>query len=102
MIVRVRPSGVELADSQDLSHFHVDAAEEVADVGAVLEAGGFGTVDRSSGEALIDVGAIRRAVDGEVPASWEDSFTAILAYAASKGWLTDDGTAIRAHIERGS
>lgn len=30
---------------------------------------------------------------------WESDFTAMLAYAGGKGWLTDDGAGIRAHCE---
>ena len=53
------------------------------------------------GEALIDVEAVRRLAAGSVSDSWEGDFRAMLDYAGSKGWISDDGASIRAHVERG-
>ena len=59
-----------------------------------------GEVD-GDGEALVLVAAVRRLAAGSVGASWDEEFAAMLEYALSKGWLSDDGTSIRAHVERG-
>jgi hypothetical protein len=50
-------------------------------------------------EALVDVDAVRRLAVGRVGPGWEGDFAAMLDYAATKGWIADDGRAIRAHIE---
>ncbi|MEU7811169.1 hypothetical protein [Pseudonocardia sp. NPDC049154] len=36
---------------------------------------------------------------GRVGDDWPAAFTAMLAYAGDKGWLTDDGAGIQAHCE---
>ena len=50
---------------------------------------------------LVAVDAVRRLAAGSVGATWEDDFAAMLDYARSKGWLSDDGASIRAHVEWG-
>jgi hypothetical protein len=59
-----------------------------------------GSVD-GDGEAVIDVAAVRRLAAGSVGITWDDDMAAMLDYARSKGWLSDDGEAIRAHVEWG-
>lgn len=53
------------------------------------EAGGTGEVPRT----------IERMAQGRVGDDWPAAFTAMLAYAGDKGWLTDDGAGIQAHCE---
>ena len=60
-----------------------------ADVGRLLP----------SGEALIEIGAVRRLAAGQVPDGWDADFDAMVGYAKSKGWLDERGEAIQAHIE---
>ena len=59
-----------------------------------------GKVD-GDGEAMVRVDAVRRLAAGSVGATWDDDFAAMLDYARSKGWLSDDGASIRAHVEWG-
>jgi len=54
---------------------------------------------RDKDEVLVSVAAVRRLAAPEVGAGWEADFTAMLDYAAGRGWLTDDASAIRAHVE---
>ena len=48
----------------------------------------------------LDVAAARAAgaVATDDPA-WADGFDGMIAYAASKGWLDEAGTHVRAHVE---
>jgi hypothetical protein len=41
--------------------------------------------------------ALIRAAAGDVSGDWEERFGAMVAYAASKGWVDDDGQ-IKAHV----
>jgi len=52
-----------------------------------------------SGDALIEIGAVRRLADGKVSDGWEADFAAMLEYAKSKGWIDEQGEAIQAHVE---
>jgi hypothetical protein len=73
---------------------------------AVLRAHDAGTVE-PDGEVLVPPDLVRRlagenAVGRGAPldAEWEPGFTAMLEYAATKGWIADDGS-IRLHVEWG-
>jgi hypothetical protein len=93
---------VALEEPADCGRFHV-AVRGRADAGALddaLRSHQVGSVD-GDGEAMVRVVAVRRLAAGAVGAQWEDEFSAMLDYARSKGWLSEDGTSIRAHVEWG-
>ena len=104
MIIDVDLTGPEaavaLVEPEDCKRFHVavrggddktlEAALTDHSVGRLL----------SSGEAMIDVAAVRRMAEGQVGDGWAEDFAAMLGYAASKGWLDETGGSIQAHIER--
>jgi hypothetical protein len=100
--VTADPASVALEEPDDCGRFHVawrgggdaDALDEA------LRANAVGSVD-GDGEALVRVDAVRRLAAGSVGATWDDDFEAMLGYARSKGWLSEDGASIRAHVERG-
>ena len=95
-------AAVGLDEPDDCKRFHVEArGGDAAALGAALEAGDVGRL-LPTGEAMIDTAAVRRLAVGRVPDGWADDFAAMLAYAGSKGWLDDTGTAIQAHVEWGS
>lgn len=96
MYIRVTNEQVSLEEPEDTKKFKV-VAPGGADVGGALRAAGFGDLDGE--EALIDVAAVRRAAEGRVGESWGADFDGMIGYAAQKGWMTDDGARIRAHVE---
>ena len=50
---------------------------------------------------LLDVAALRAAAQALVSEpSWPAGWDAMVAYAATKGWLAGDGAALVAHVER--
>jgi hypothetical protein len=67
-----------------------------AEFRGVNVAAGLGRADGD--HAWLDAGALRAAGDGS--AAWAAGFDGMLAYAASKGWASEDGTRVRAHIVR--
>ena len=60
--------------------------------------GELGRVD-STDHAWIDISALRAASGRSSDSDWSSGFEAMIAYAASKGWVDETGTAVRAHIE---
>jgi hypothetical protein len=62
--------------------------------------GALGSVDDDGTHAWLKLDAVR-TLAGELAdsASWSDGFDGMVAYAGSKGWLSPDGDAIRAHLE---
>ena len=96
------PVVVGLVEPDDCGRFHV-AVRGSGDAGLLdqaLRASVTGSVD-GDGEAVVLVDAVRRLAAGTVGGTWEDDFTAMLGYARSKGWLSEDGAAIRAHVAWG-
>jgi hypothetical protein len=91
---------VELAEPEDCKRFHVATrgGDQVA-LGAALAAHDLGRL-LPSGDALIEIEAVRRLAAGRVPDGWEHDFTAMVDYARSKGWLDERGGAIQAHVEQ--
>lgn len=63
---------------------------------AALAAAHLGAVEGD--HAWLESAALRAAGDGS--AAWASGFDGMLAYAAGKGWATEDGTRVRAHIVR--
>jgi hypothetical protein len=94
------PGAVVLVDPADCGRFHVavrGTGDAVALDGA-LRSASVGGLD-GDGEALVLVDAVRRLAAGSVGDTWDADFAAMLGYAGSKGWLSEDGSSIRAHVE---
>ena len=107
---------VQLVEPEDCKRFHVGVkargtggvpptttARAASDsdleaLGAALSAQDVGRL-LPSGDALIDIDAVRRLAAGRVPDGWEADFAAMVGYAKSKGWLDESGEAIQAHVE---
>jgi hypothetical protein len=95
--VQAEPPAVALDDPEDGKAFSVRVRGDRARLSSALEATGVGRMDGD--EALIEVDAVRRMAEGRVGPGWDRDFTAMLDYAGTKGWIADEGRAIRAHVE---
>ena len=92
-------SHVRLAEPEDCKRFHVAArGGDREALAAALEASGAGRL-LPSGEAMIEIGVVRRLAAGRVAEGWDDEFAAMIRYAGSKGWLDETGSSIQAHVE---
>jgi hypothetical protein len=49
--------------------------------------------------AWIEIDALKAAAAGRVPDGWIAEFEEMIAFAESRGWLSDDRTKVRAHVE---
>jgi hypothetical protein len=101
MIVRVdlaaAPPEVTLEDPSDCGRFHVSVVGG-GDRAHVVAALGGPSIDD---DVWVPVERVRSLAAGRVAAGWDDEFSAMLIYAETKGWLSADGKAIRAHVEWG-
>jgi hypothetical protein len=99
MIVRVdlaaTPPAVTLEDPSDCGRFHVGVAGG-GDRNEVAAALGGPSIDD---DVWVPVERVRSLAAGHVDGEWDGAFSAMLEYADTKGWVSADGTAIRAHIE---
>ena len=94
---------VSLEEPENCKQFHVVQAGEGNDklVASALEGAGVGRASPNPGHVYVNVDAVRTMAAGRVGGTRGDDFAGMLAYASSKGWLDDSGSAIEAHIERG-
>lgn len=97
MVIVVDGDSVRLDEPEDLKGFKVvvESGDEASAVQALASVGRL--VDRET--AWIRRGAVRALAHGRVDDDWDAEFDAMLEYAASKGWLTDDRSEIQAHVE---
>jgi hypothetical protein len=93
--LRVTEKETSLEEAEDLKRFHVEVASGVSDLSAGLA--GWGRVDGD--HVWVNVESLRRAAAGRVGARWDADFAGMVDYARVKGWVSEDGAAIRAHIE---
>jgi hypothetical protein len=96
IVVTTDPDAVTLDQPDDFTSFAV-----LAPVGTADDLDGrLGPLGHYDGEHVwVDRGALAglagtRATDPE----WSDGLTAMVDYARRRGFLSDDGTAIRAHV----
>ncbi|MHA7223958.1 hypothetical protein ACX80S_16820 [Arthrobacter sp. RHLT1-20] len=89
-----------LMESGDFTKFHVsvpaDAPHEL--LPSCLQSTGAGhPVDPE--HVAVSVKWLRD--NAPVEPVWEAGFEAMISYAATKGWVSDDGTTLTAHVQRG-
>jgi hypothetical protein len=101
---RITSDSTELVDPQDVTSFsvvcpdglgHDDLTERVrsADLGELLPDGD---------HLMVSVDAIRRHARENVGPAWAQDLAGMIGYATRKGWVSEDGSRVRAHIERGT
>lgn len=98
MYVEVSPSGgVSVREPDELGELAVRAPGlEEEDVSEALASAGCGSVD--NGHAWLKIHELR-ARAGAQPAEWVEAFEGMIDFARSRGWLTQDGERVQAHIE---
>jgi hypothetical protein len=91
---------VQVVDIDNLTALHL-ALGEVTDeeAGEVLEAAGLGRMGEGD-IAYLDAAALRAQAEPRAStADWATRWEAMVDYARSKGWLSDDGATIQVHVE---
>jgi hypothetical protein len=101
MYFLISADAVELLDPQDMTAFSVRCPADLDDgtLAASAERAGLGEV-LGSGHVMVPVATIRRMAGDRVGPGWDDDLAGMLAYATRKGWTSEDGSRVRAHIER--
>lgn len=98
MIVRVNAGSVALDNPDDCSAFKVATPSESRHMlSTLLDSSQAGSLDGA--DALISVDWIRAQCAGKTAGNWNDRFVNMLAFAAARGWVTEDGRYVRGHIE---
>jgi hypothetical protein len=98
MYVEVRSAGeASVVDVENLRELAVRAhGADIDGVSATLQANGLGAVEGD--HAWLDVERLR--LSGPVDqAHWSEGFDGMISYARKQGWLSADGSSVRAHLE---
>ncbi|MFF1253931.1 hypothetical protein ACFVYC_15720 [Pseudarthrobacter sp. NPDC058329] len=98
MYVRVSPGSVALDEPDDCNSFKVVLSEGAREaLPGLLESATAGKLDDP--DVLVSVDWIKSQCAGRIGMGWNYRFANMLVYAAGKGWLSDDGSHVRAHVE---
>jgi hypothetical protein len=97
--VEVRGERAEVRDANNCRELDVRvAAADRPHLDRALCAAGLGIWDGGA-EAELTVAGLRGAASsGGIGPDWQQRWDAMVGYAASKGWLTADGSGVRAHL----
>jgi hypothetical protein len=97
--VTVTAAGVQIGAAADCTSLDVRVApDRRSSLDEALRHADLGRWDGGD-EADLDVAELRRrAVAERVPPGWTRRWDDMIAYAARRGWLSPDGTTVRAHV----
>lgn len=100
MIVAVGSGGHTVTEADVLTDLKVVTPLIGADLDAAVRAAALGRADASGAHVLIDIDRLRALArtTATLP-DWDERFDAMIAYARRKGWVTEDGGAVRAHVD---
>ncbi len=91
---------VHLDEPDEFTRFSV-ALRGAGDLPSVLATSGLGRLRDDGQHVVVDPAALRALAAPTAGPGWDDGFAAMRDYAATKGWVEDDGGVV-AHIERQS
>jgi hypothetical protein len=102
MYLTIASDGVALHQPEVTTDLYASYRERLtADrLAAVLADHEAGELLQDGAHVMIPVATLRRLAAGRVPDGWDADFDGMLAHARGKGWLSEDGDAVRAHLER--
>lgn len=99
MIVYLTAAAATVLDADDCTRLHVYTQLLNHEISHALQVTETGSI-ASDGAALLTLDVLRaRAHMAATAPEWAQRWDDMIAYAARKGWLTEDGSAVQAHIE---
>lgn len=100
MIVQLTAAGALVAEADDCTRLHLETALSGRELRSALATTNSGSLIDDATVALdLSVLRSRAKVVATVP-DWAERWTAMVAYAEKKGWLSADGRSVQVHVER--
>jgi hypothetical protein len=98
MYVEVHPAGeASVVDVENLRELAVRAhGADIEGISAALQANSLGSVEGD--HAWLEVERLRRSGPADL-SQWSEGFDGMISYARKQGWLSEDGSSVRAHLE---
>lgn len=102
MYLTIANDGVELQQPEVVSDLYASYWERLMPdrLAALLEEHDAGEVTPDGAHVMIPVSTLRRMAAGRVPDGWDADFEGMLVKARERGFLNEEGDAVRAHLER--
>lgn len=102
MYFRITRDSTELVEPENVRAFHAVCPVDLGhdDLAESVRNAYLGELQGGDTHLMVPVDTVRRFAAGRVGPTWEEDLAGMLAYAAKKGWVSEDGTRVRAHIER--
>lgn len=98
--VSTDPHRLQLLDPSNFAAFDVVADPPNAPEPAVAAALGDLGAGAGADHVWVSVAGVRSLTGDAADADWETGYQAMLTFAKSMGWMNDDETMIKAHIDR--
>lgn len=96
MYVNIENDSAEVLDLENLRALEVRTnGADGAAVASALAASALGTVDGD--HAWLSITALK-AQGAALGAEWASDFDGMISYAATSGWVDDEGVSVRAHL----
>lgn len=102
MYLAIADDGVALHQPEVVTDFYASYRQRLTQdrIAAVLAEHDAGELLPDGVRVLVPVATLRRLAAGRVPEGWDADLEGMLETARSRGWLSDDGEAVQAHLER--
>ncbi len=97
VVLDLRTGRMGLAEVDDFNRFHIEAEGDRRDVLRVL--GAEARLGRTH-HLWWSIEAVRRLAPEDREPVWDERFDAMMAWAATQGWIDEAGTHVQVHIER--
>ncbi|MFP5021855.1 hypothetical protein [Pseudonocardia phyllosphaerae] len=100
MIICIESDGCVVTDADTLTDLRVlSSITGASSLDEVARAVGIGTA--GEGHVFADVERLRAlAKESATLEDWDEQFDGMIGYARARGWLSEDGRAVRAHVDR--
>jgi hypothetical protein len=100
---RISKDSVELAEPGDFTAFYAICPPglETSELTEIARREELGDVLPGGDHLMVPLETVRRFSAGRVGENWVRDFNSMIAYAAGKGWLSEDATRVRAHVKSG-
>ena len=98
IVIDLSASSVSLDGPDEFTRFSV-ALRGTGDLPSVLASSGLGRLKDDGKHVVVDPAVLRDLAGPAAGPDWDEGFASMTAYAATKGWVEDDG-GVLAHIER--
>lgn len=99
MYVRVGADEHELVDPWELKSLSVKSNLRLEDLAEVLQKTDLGSVSEDSEHVWLDVVTLSEQIPEADRSRWMESFGKVLDFAEQHGWVRNNRSQVRAHIE---